>query len=221
MGLAYETLYFIYYEDLTLAGGAVTYHATTSKATAMASGAAFFVGSIRTPKAGAFDTVGNNDGGTAASLTGMITRFRFSTQSNVGAIANPDNANDGDQSTKATLTVNGTGSINNAQIELQHVPAVTRRFSTLKMKIIWAIPTNTLNGSGLRAQILFVGAGVTLDTITINAGVTQALQLSEVDIPVNSNPNDYEITIQCFGTTGSTSGTLNFDVYDAWVEGTE
>jgi hypothetical protein len=218
--LSYDTLYYIYYNDLSLAGGAVTYLSTTTKETAISSGSSFFVGSIRTPKAGAFDTVGFGDGG-AGAHTGMISRFRFVTESVVGAVSSPDNANDGDPSTKATLTCTGTSSTNIQQIELQQVSAFTRSYSALTMNIIWAVPTNTLNGSGTRVTVTFVGAGTTLSTVTVNAGATRALGLSSVAVPVSSNPADYEITIQAFAGTGDSSGTLHVDVYDCWVEGTE
>jgi hypothetical protein len=61
--LSYNTLYFVYYDDATLAGGAVTYNATTTRETAINGTGRFFVGSVTTPVQGAADTIGNNDGG--------------------------------------------------------------------------------------------------------------------------------------------------------------
>lgn len=50
-GLAYSTQYFVYYDDPTRAGGAVTYAATTSASTAAQTGARHLVGSVVTPAA--------------------------------------------------------------------------------------------------------------------------------------------------------------------------
>jgi hypothetical protein len=48
---AYSTDYFIYYDDPTRAGGAVTYQSTTSEATAAQIGDRHTVGEILTPAA--------------------------------------------------------------------------------------------------------------------------------------------------------------------------
>lgn len=57
-GLAYSTLYYIYYDDPARAGGAVTYQATTSEGTAAQVGNRHTVGSATTPAAAAGDTDG-------------------------------------------------------------------------------------------------------------------------------------------------------------------
>lgn len=49
--LAYSTLYYIYYDDPSRAGGAVTYAATTSQSTAAQTGNRHLVGSVTTPAA--------------------------------------------------------------------------------------------------------------------------------------------------------------------------
>lgn len=49
--LAYSTLYYIYYDDPTRAGGAVTYAATTNQSTAAQTGNRHLVGSVATPAA--------------------------------------------------------------------------------------------------------------------------------------------------------------------------
>jgi hypothetical protein len=52
-GLAYSTVYYIYYDDPTRAGGAVTYLATTSETTAAQTGDRHLVGVVTTPAAAA------------------------------------------------------------------------------------------------------------------------------------------------------------------------
>ena len=58
-GLAYSTLYYIYYDQASRAGGAVTYQATTSEATAAQVGDRHTVGSVTTPAAAAPDNTGD------------------------------------------------------------------------------------------------------------------------------------------------------------------
>jgi hypothetical protein len=57
-GLAFDTLFYVYYDDPTRAGGAVTYAADTDDATAAQLGDRHTVGAIRTPLNGAADTGG-------------------------------------------------------------------------------------------------------------------------------------------------------------------
>lgn len=58
-GLAYSTLYYIYYDQASRLGGAVTYQATTSDTTAAQTGDRHLVGSVTTPAALAADTGGD------------------------------------------------------------------------------------------------------------------------------------------------------------------
>jgi hypothetical protein len=59
-GLAYDTIYYIYYDDATRTGGAVTYQATTTEETAAQIGDRHTVGAIKTPVALAADTGGTS-----------------------------------------------------------------------------------------------------------------------------------------------------------------
>lgn len=56
--LAYSTLFYIYYDDAARTGGAVTYAATTSSATAAQTGNRHLVGSVLTPAALAAPSTG-------------------------------------------------------------------------------------------------------------------------------------------------------------------
>ena len=57
--LSYSTLYYIYYDQTSRLGGAVTYAATTSDTTAAQTGDRHLVGSVTTPAAAAPDTGGD------------------------------------------------------------------------------------------------------------------------------------------------------------------
>lgn len=50
-GLAYSTVYYVYYDDPTRAGGAVAYQTTTTQATAAQTGARHSLGAVTTPAA--------------------------------------------------------------------------------------------------------------------------------------------------------------------------
>ena len=65
-GLLPNTVYHVYYDDPTYAGGAVTYFADTTQAVSLDATGRFYVGSIKTPISGGLPTIGNNDGGTGA-----------------------------------------------------------------------------------------------------------------------------------------------------------
>jgi len=57
-GLLYSTLYFVYYDDASRAGGAVTYVVTTNTADAVQTGNRHLVGDVTTPVAAGADTDG-------------------------------------------------------------------------------------------------------------------------------------------------------------------
>jgi hypothetical protein len=69
-GRAYSTFYYVYYDQASRAGGAVTYQTTTSEATAAQTGDRHLVGSVTTPAAAAPDTDGNYVG--APGVGGII-----------------------------------------------------------------------------------------------------------------------------------------------------
>jgi hypothetical protein len=75
-GLAYSTAYFVYYDQTSRAGGAVTYHATTDPNVALPGFAAgrHYCGSVTTPASGGGSTSGgpNPPGGGGGLLHGQI-----------------------------------------------------------------------------------------------------------------------------------------------------
>lgn len=62
-GLAFSTLYYVYTDDPTYAGGAVTYLATTNANTVTSNDGYYYVGKVTTPANGAGDTGGGWGGG--------------------------------------------------------------------------------------------------------------------------------------------------------------
>ncbi len=96
---------------------------TTNKEQALNAAGQFFLGSIMTPRAGAPDTIGNNDGGSGAQ-SGQLNILLMSASATNGlggsgilgngAVTNLPNSVDGDLTTKGTLTVTGNGAGNEA-----------------------------------------------------------------------------------------------------------
>ena len=66
-GLAFSTTYYVYTDDPTYSGGAVTYLATTNANTATANDGRYYVGKVTTPANGAGDTGGGYGGGGGGS----------------------------------------------------------------------------------------------------------------------------------------------------------
>ena len=62
-GLAFSTEYFVYADDPTKAGGAVTYVSTTTRTDLTANVGRYFVGRVTTPADGGGGTSGNGGGG--------------------------------------------------------------------------------------------------------------------------------------------------------------
>ena len=62
-GLSFATLYYVYTDDSTKAGGAVTYVSTTEPTDIVANSGRYYLGRITTPADGAGDTGGGGGGG--------------------------------------------------------------------------------------------------------------------------------------------------------------
>lgn len=62
-GLGFSTKYYVYADDPTKAGGAVTYVSTTTKTDVTANVGRYYVGDVTTPADGGGDTSGNPGGG--------------------------------------------------------------------------------------------------------------------------------------------------------------
>ena len=72
-GLAYDTVYYVYVDDPTYAGGAVTYLSTTTRADIVDNLGRYFVGQVTTPAAAADSTIGGPGAG-AGNLVYEVTR---------------------------------------------------------------------------------------------------------------------------------------------------
>jgi hypothetical protein len=245
-GLEYQALYYVYFDDPGFAGGAVTYMATKTKQVAIQAAGRFFVGSIVTPAAGGSATVGNGDGG-SGSQTETVSRTPIGTAvtptaSGSASVSNAGNVIDGDETTFAQLSVNGTGSGSTAEIQIAAPNFTVQSPGSVVFKVIFSVPTNTLNGSlltnsgiitiipggGSPSQVLLFGTvadggtriPTALQSIASIVPLAGGLYMLIYVPPAGQNLNafTYSMAIALLTNSSNTSGTLTVNIYEAWWE---
>jgi hypothetical protein len=216
--LSYSTLYYIYYDDATLAGGAVTFIATTTKVTAINGSGRFFVGSIVTPAATAPNTTGNGDGGVGAQY-GSASVFLFGAQTNSStgtgfAVSNPQNAIDGNLTTFATLANGSGGGAGNSTIIVSAASPTSAPWQSLTLNVLTALSvpvtgdnvtlSYSVDGGNSFTTIYSVNTNRSLTTDSVTLSSAQNLALVQVKLVVTSG--------------GQPNLTGKF--YEAWTVGT-
>jgi hypothetical protein len=213
--LSRKTLYYIYYSDPTIAGGSVSFSATTTKETALLSAGRFLVGSILTPAAGGVGTVGNNDGGTGAQLGNLwilspqLCNDTFVPTSGFVPIGTSGTGNveaDGDTSTFLTR-----GSV--GDLTIASFPAFNLSWKSLTLKVLTSL-TNA--GSGGSVTVSYsVDGGTTFTTIwTAGSLVGRALTTDSISLALTQNANLVQVKFSVATVPANT-----FRVYEAWIEG--
>ncbi len=227
--LAYASTFYVYYDDPAFVGGTVTYNATATKELALFGESRYFVGSILTPISGGISTVGNNDGGSGVQ-NGMLNILWMTPTPDTGAsgtcvITDKSNAFDGDNTTFAKITGTGDGGTSVANFNGIGPSGLTRRYSSLKVRVLWSMPSNTVAGGTVCGGFtLFVGGtppSFTYTLATFAVGTTYPLTISEVDIPNPSvSPASIELTTIFLNAT-NTSGSAELRIYEMWLEAVE
>ena len=208
--LGYSTLYYIYYDDPTLGGGAVTFHATTTKESALNGNGRLFVGSIRTPAAGGVDTQGNADGGVGAQA-GTIEWLRPRSDLSSGC-TNPAYAYDADDDTYAQIYTASTY----VYIQVQDFTAPVRGRATgsITLKILnQVIKTGT--GTIMAVCGYSLDAGATWVTV-YNVDASRALQTDEVVLPLNQNYS--KLWVYLGAQVSSGTATVTSRLHEVWLE---
>jgi len=222
--LSFNTLYFIAYKDPSLAGGSVTFEAFTTKENALQEGR-FLVGSILTPRDGASDTLGNNDGGVGAQ-TGALYKFFPGTHADATTggesnWSNQGNAYDQDEISKATKSVNG-GTVNkSATLTLSQVPGSFQPWKSLKLKIKSAVPTNSLDGGTVGAAVLSYSTDGGLNytvVYSLDSGSTRAVMIDSITLGVSQNTGRVQVRMLTKVGLSDTTGTVTGELYEAWIE---
>jgi hypothetical protein len=200
-GLSYGTGYFIYYDDPTLAGGSVTFQATTTKGTALQGAGRFFVGSITTPLAGAIDTIGNNDGGTGAQ-SGATLAVLSTAQSPAGTGG------------YGSLTpTSGNTTLSNVAAATEEWLGYTPQSSGVASAITISVTSSVAiagAGSG-QATLSYSTDGGSTFTNIYNVFATRALQTDTVNLTLPVKVSNIVIRAQNShtGGTGTSAHTLS------------
>jgi hypothetical protein len=231
-GLTLGQLYYIYYDDQRLAGGAVSFQATTTKEAAN-TGRRFFVGSITTPVDGGGSTLGNNDGGLGGQ-NGFRFRLPFSyveLDAGGGNWTDKKYASDADDINYATSSLSGDGSFQTSALDLTRAAALLGAFKSLSLKVISEVPANSLDGTGDasgRASVSYVlgmsddgsnEAGQSFLTVfSVAAGVTRSKQTDTVSLSPLQNTGRLGVTAQVRTSSADSTGTVELRIYEAWLE---
>jgi hypothetical protein len=218
--LAYGAIYYLYFDDGTMAGGTPGggYNAVTTKEVAINGAGRFYLGSILTPIAGRSDTTGNNDGGAGA----QVGFFYLSTPTNVVAgnsWTNPANAMDGNPSTVATGTVSAINATKTGQWNTFRLTPGEFTAQQLVLKVRTRFTTTWNNASiGWNARYS-TNAGATFNDIIGNQpmNVNRGWTTDSVTLPVGTDTS--KLTVLIFETTFNTgSGSATLDIEDIWLE---
>jgi len=205
-GLSFNTLYFIYYDDIGFAGGAVTYAAATTKETAINGAGRFFIGSIRTPVNGEANTLGNNDGGVGAQSGGRFITRPTSHTDQTAAWTNESNAYDADLSSFAS------GASANGDLYLKGLPTLPTL--ALPSSLTLVVKHKADCTAGNKTQIFeSTDGGATLNGPIIERDGTYGALEERYSLPVGTNLALYQIVPRSSPEVGKTH-----DVHDVWIE---
>jgi hypothetical protein len=222
--LSRKTLYFIYYTDTSIAGGSVTFSASTTKETALASAGRFFVGSIYTPAAGSPDTVGNNDGGSGAQIgdTWIMQPTIYSVANGVwlpvgiNSTGTHDGfsyaAVDGDGSTSGTAINLSAGDL---IITFAGWPAFTNRWKSLKLFVKSSGSTTNNAGNSLTVAYSTDSFSTSTTIWTIGANATHTVSLDSASLATTIPAGNIQVQFTLHVAAGSTTA----NIYEVWLEG--
>jgi hypothetical protein len=230
VGLSYSTLYYVYFDDSTLAGGAPSggYLATTTKATANDGAARFFLGSIYTPKSGGVNTVGFNDGGNGATggkslIGGPGTQVSTSSGTAPPGWTNQTNTMSGDQSVFGVLTGTGTSQIKSTTYIVSNFGFSNQNYTSLSLNVKSAVTTNTLGGTGTKWVISYsLDGGITFTQLRATAaGATYAATIDTVNLDLRQNLSAVQVKYVSQQKTDDTSGSIVSDIYTPQILGND
>jgi len=222
-GLAYSTLYYVYFDDPNFFGGSVSYQVTTTKEVAIAVAGRFFVGSIFTPRAGAPDTQCNNDGGTG-SQSGTLNTYYFASNSlpftvpgagsiqtgttGAGSITNQALSNDGDPTTAATCSVGSSGG-DSVHLVLSLPSGLQTRQGAATLYVAYEV---TSFSGGSPGSITYGYQGVFSQVLASFTGMT-GYAVASVALPANINLGSVYVELFLIGGNAT---TVKF--FEAWLE---
>lgn len=207
--LSFDTLYFIYTDDAGFAGGAVTYNATTVKETALNGSGRIFVGSIRTPKDGAPDTVGNNDGGVAAQFGGEAEHTAVAVTTS-GTTSNPNNAIDGDWGTFGQAGGSTTG---NLTLTTWGGDAFFGRRTALKLTAKYQLIAPDSGPADLAELRYSKDSGATWTSLDLHNPANPGVETATFNIDLNTPIGAFHLQARYIDNTGNNNSVVR--IYEA------
>jgi hypothetical protein len=223
-----STLYYIYFDDASLAGGTETFKASASQITALTGSGRFFIGSITTPAPGAVSTVGNNNGSGSGVSIGSSTTYLFGATSTSGTsggdaqVLNPNNAIDGNYVDFATVEItSASATAEQVTLTLNGASPTSAPWTGLTLHVLSAVPVNTVNPGASPASISYsLDGGNSYTTLwTVGPATTRPLTTDSVSLPLSQNLALVYIQATCFRHSGATQ-PVTLNVYEAWITAT-
>ena len=208
-GLSYGTVYYIYYTDPNLTGGAVTFQTSLTKHGTIGSTVNFYVGSILTPVSGGADTIGNNDGG-AGAQTGVQANCFSSVVTVVNSggtatIVNQGRMVDGNLNDFGEIQLSGTMS---GDVILSGISGIAPAYSSLVLNVKTAIPSN---GGALLTLAYSLDGGSTWTNI-YSVGTTRAITTDSITLSPSQNIGAVQLRF-----TWSSSVGAHWDIYGGYI----
>jgi hypothetical protein len=210
--LSPSTTYYIYYDDATLAGGTVSFSASTTKTDALNGVGRFYIGSVVTPATGSgLTVVGRNDGGTGAQYGGVFSALaqtavvNASGGSSSGSLASPP----------ITVSKSGMGANDEISIVLSQIGAPGCYTNGLaQIRLSGSVTQGSTGSNAAHLTVTFDdGTGSTpipiasLTTTGVGDTKTLALNIYEALDGRVFNPASASITAKVYmGTNAGTFG---------------
>ena len=216
-GKAFDTVFYCFYDDPTIAGGAVTFGASTTREDALTGGGRFFIGTIRTPKDGGADTVGLGDGGAGAQITstGLTVRPTENVTTGSFGFTNPDDAQDG---VLASFARGFDADTDNQPKQTKwfafQVPNLGIGIQTITLKIDWE--TIKVGGGVVVMRLRYSKNGGTSWVTEISTNLTRARETRSIPLGGLDISQLQVEALSDWATGASTSGEVK--VYDIFVE---
>ena len=218
--LTFDTLYYISYKDPNIVGGSVTFEAFATKEDAIQDGR-FFAGSIRTPKDGALDTVGNDDGGVGAQFgQAVLLRAGTTAASGTGFVTNAANAIDGDETTYAQVASDDLDgpTLDSETLVLSNYPGSGLAFHSLILDIVSEVTLITAPGS---ATVEYSTNGGASWTAVYTVTATRSKQKDTVTLAAWSNPGVVQVRMRAISGANGAGGAATGRLHEARMRGVQ
>jgi len=158
----------------------------------------------------------------------MLSIIGFSTNQTQlignGAMGNPVSAFDADLTTFVALTASGGGGVpNQSVLSLIAQTAITRKYQSATLKVRWGVPVNSgfvvANPTTVKLSYGILGVTGALTSIaTLAQNVTQATITSSVALSTTQNLSQLVVSGLVSVTSAQSVGSVELDIYEAWVE---